>query len=206
MLADTQKFDHVYYEFYETIRCDIMTELREDIELMRRIVARDESALRELYTCYGQRLYAYALRLTGDPHQAEDVVQDTLVVVWASAGKFRFEGRLLAWLLGIVHHTAMKSLRHGSIPISDAMEDSLPAQEPLPDEQIQSGELARHLQNALQQLTPVHRAMLELIFYQGLSLKETARVCGCPTGTVKSRLSYARQQLRGILARLEEDL
>jgi RNA polymerase sigma-70 factor, ECF subfamily len=51
------------------------------------------------------------------------------------------------------------------------------------------------------QLAPKHRAVLELIFYQGLSLKEVAQVCRCPVGTVKSRLKYARQYMKGILER-----
>jgi DNA-directed RNA polymerase specialized sigma24 family protein len=82
-----------------------------DLILVQRIAAREEDALRELYGVYGQRLYAYALRITEVPAIAEDVVQDTLIVVWQSASRFRGEGRLLAWLLGIVHHTAMKALR-----------------------------------------------------------------------------------------------
>src|SRR5512141_2708244 len=72
-----------------------------ELELVRCIAAKNEAALRELYAAYGQRLYAYALHLTGDPAQAEDVVQEMLVAVWRSADKYRGEGRLLAWLLGI---------------------------------------------------------------------------------------------------------
>jgi RNA polymerase sigma-70 factor (ECF subfamily) len=188
----------------ETTRHGLMTDLQQDIELVRRIAVRDDTALRELYAAYGQRLYVYALRLTGDHAQAEDVVQDALVAVWRSAKSFRGDGRLLAWLLGIVHHTAVKSLRRRSIPISDEMEASLPATGPLPEETIQIGEQARRVQQGLQSLSPEHRAVLELIFYQSLSLKEAAEVCGCPVGTIKSRLSYAREQLRGVLIRAEE--
>lgn len=182
----------------------LMTDLRQDVELVRRIAGRDETALRELYAAYGQRLYVYALRLTGDRAQAEDVIQDVLVAVWRSAGNFRGDGRLLAWLLGIVHHTAIKSLRYRSTPISDEMEASLPATGPLPEEYVQIDEQARRVQQGLQCLSPEHRAVLELIFYHGLSLKEAAEVCGCPIGTIKSRLSYARQQLRGVLSSMEE--
>ncbi len=181
-----------------------MTELQQDVELVQRIAAQDEAALRELYVAYGQRLYVYALRLAGDHAQAEDIVQDALVAVWQSARGYRGDGRLLAWLLGIVHHTAIKSLRHRSIPISDEMEAGLSATEPLPEERIQANEQARRVQQGLQSLSPEHRAVLELVFYQGLSLKEAAEVCGCPIGTVKSRLSYARRQLRGVLSRTEE--
>jgi RNA polymerase sigma-70 factor (ECF subfamily) len=57
------------------------------------------------------------------------------------------------------------------------------------------------VREALRHLSPEHREVLELVFYQGLSQKEIAQVCKCPLGTVKSRLNYARQQLRGILTR-----
>jgi len=92
-----------------------MTEHDQDVKLIRRMKAGDDNAVRELYTRYGQRLHAYALRLTNDPDIAEDVTQNTLVTAWQTAHTFRGEGRLIAWLLGIVHHTAMKSLRHTPI-------------------------------------------------------------------------------------------
>ncbi len=177
-----------------------------DLALVRRLADREDAAMHELYAAYGQRLYAYALRLTDDPHQAEDVVQDALVVVWKSARAYRGEGRLLAWLLGIVHHTAFKSLRHRSQPITEEMEETLVSGLASPEQQSEQSEQAARLDAGMRSLSPEHRAVLELVFYQGLSLEETARVCRVPLGTVKSRLSYARRCLRGALTRqgLEE--
>ena len=172
-----------------------------DHSLVRRMAAGDEAAMHELYAAYGQRLYAYALRLTGDSAQAEDVVQDALVAAWKSARRYRGEGRLIAWLLGIVHHLAVKSLRHRSQPLTDEIEEGLAAGSPTPEQQFESAEQAARLRTGLQRLSPEHRSTLELIFYQGLSLEEAAQVCRVPLGTVKSRLSYARRQLRGILSR-----
>jgi RNA polymerase sigma-70 factor (ECF subfamily) len=170
-------------------------------ELLQRISAGDQSALCELYAAYGQRLYAYALRLTNDRANAEDVVQETLVTVWRAAGKYRGEGRVLAWLLGIVHNLALKCLRQSSIPITDEMEATMSTPGASPEIQAQNNDQARWVQQALQNLSPEHRAVLELVFYQGLSLEEAAQVCNCPLGTVKSRLSYARQHLRGLISR-----
>jgi len=180
-----------------------MTEHDQDLDLLRRMQAGDDDAVRELYARYGQRLYAYALRLTDDPSAAEDVTQNTLVTAWREAHKFRRDGRLIAWLLGIVHHRAMKSLRHVHQPL-DALEETIPEISPSPEEQAQVGETKRMVHAALQNLSPEHRAVLELVFYQGLSLNEVAEVLDCPLGTVKSRLSYARQHLRGVLSRAEE--
>jgi len=172
-----------------------------DYNLVRRMAAGDEVALHELYAAYGQRLYAYALRLTSDPAQAEDVVQDALVAAWKSARRFRGEGRVIAWLLGIVHHLALKSLRHRSQSLTDEIEEMLESGSPSPEQQAESAEQAARVHFGLRALSPDHRSILELIFYQGLSLEEAAQVCRLPLGTVKSRLSYARRQLRGILSR-----
>ncbi len=175
-----------------------------DLELVHRIAGKDEAALQKLYADHGWSLYAYALRLTGDAAQAEDVVQDVLVTVWQTAGNYRGEGRLISWLLGIVHHTAIKSLRHRSTPITEEMETVMQTTDPLPEELVQADERSRSIRKGLEELSPEHRAVLELFFYQGLSLQEAAEVCGCPVGTIKSRLNYARQRLRGLLSRMEE--
>lgn len=181
-----------------------MTHPVEDLDLIRRMQAGDDDAVRELYALYGQRLYAYALRLTNDPATAEDVTQNTLVTAWRTARTFRGEGRLIAWLLGIVHHTAMKAIRSNTNYIEEVAEENFSGDQPSPEEQAQVKDERRWVRQGMQSLSPEHRAVLELIFYQELSLNETAQVLNIPLGTVKSRLSYARDHLRGVLTRTEE--
>ena len=99
-------------------------------DLIRRLKAGDDDAVRELYARYGQRLYTYALRLTNDPATAEDVTQNTLITAWRTAHSFRCEGRPIAWLLGIVHHTAMKAIRNTSRHFDQAAEETVADQQP----------------------------------------------------------------------------
>lgn len=171
--------------------------------LIRRIAAGDEAALGALYDACGQRLFAFALRITGDPAAAEDAVQESLVIVWRDARTFRGESRVLTWLLGIVHHkalntaAAMRRRPTGCMNQAAAVPDSAPG----PEAHAARQERRELLRDAMQRLSVEHRTVLELIFYQGLSLAETARVCACPVGTVKSRLSYAKTALRGALRR-----
>lgn len=181
-----------------------MTQPADDLDLIRRMQAGDDDAVRDLYAQYGQRLYAYALRLTDDPATAEDVTQTTLVTAWRTARTFRAEGRLIAWLLSIVHHTAMKSLRGTTRYLDDVAEETVSEDQPSPEEQAQVKDERRWVRQGIQSLSPEHRAVLELVFYQELSLNEAAQVLNIPLGTVKSRLSYARTHLRGVLARTEE--
>lgn len=181
-----------------------MTQPAEDLDLIRRMQTGDDDAVRDLYALYGQRLYAYALRLTNDPATAEDVTQNTLVTAWRTARTFRGEGRLIAWLLGIVHHTAMKAIRNSTNYLDDVAEEAIREDQPSPEEQAQVKDERRWVRQGIQSLSPEHRAVLDLVFYQGLSLNEAAQVLNIPVGTVKSRLSYARDHLRGVLARTEE--
>ena len=181
-----------------------MTQPAEDLDLIHRMQAGDDNAVRDLYALYGQRLYAYALRLTNDPATAEDVTQNTLVTAWRTARTFRGEGRLIAWLLGIVHHTAMKVLRGDTRYLDDVAEEIVSEDQPSPEEQAQVKDERRWVRQGIQSLSPEHRAVLDLVFYQSLSLNEAAQVLNIPVGTVKSRLSYARDHLRGVLARTEE--
>ncbi len=179
-----------------------------DRELVRQVAAGDENALRKLYDAYGQRMYAYALRITGDPAAAEEAVQESLVAAWQGAGRFRGEGasggRAIAWLLGIVHHKALNQVRWSRGRRTGSLEDEaleVPARDALPEAQAAAGDRRRLVRAGLEELSLEHRLALELVFYQGLTLNEVAEVCGCPVGTVKSRLNYAKASLRGALSR-----
>jgi RNA polymerase sigma-70 factor (ECF subfamily) len=173
----------------------------QDTALLKRIAAGDASALHALYAEYGQRLYAYAHRLTNDPVLAEDVLQESLVAVWKGAGRYRGQGRVIAWLLGIVHNQARLAIRRKPLPSLDVSNEEPPSDNPLPDEDFSQQEQRQLVRDSLKLLSVEHRTVLELVFYQGLSLNEVAEVCATPVGTVKSRLNYAKAQLRGILNR-----
>jgi len=174
-----------------------------DSQLVQQIAAGEEAALNELVALYGQRLYAYAIRLTGEPAAAEDVVQECLIAVWQGAERFRGEGRLIAWLLGIVHHKALSQARWSARRPADPLssEDEAAAVAPGPDDLAERSERDVLVQAGLESLSVEHRLVLELIFYQGMSLKEAAQICNCPVGTIKSRLNYAKNQMKGLLHR-----
>ncbi len=174
----------------------------ESAELVRRMAEGEPAALASLYAIHGQKMYAFARRLTGDPALAEDVTQEALVAAWQSARRFRGEGSVRAWLLGIVHHLAFKAMRRRRWqPISKELTATLDSPAPSPEEKVQAGELATCVRRGIETLSFKHRAALDLVFYHGLSLEQAAQVCGCPVGTIKSRLSYAKAHLREVLAR-----
>jgi len=165
------------------------------------MAAGDEAALRQLYARHGRRLFAYAYRITGSAEVAEEVVQESLLAAWHGAGRFRGDGRAIAWLLGIVHRQALNATRRKQYPTVSLDDAAQPAGDADPLDHAASAERDAALGAALAELSVDHRAAIELVFYHGLSMAEAAQVCGCPPGTIKSRLSYAKNHLRGILAR-----
>jgi RNA polymerase sigma-70 factor, ECF subfamily len=169
-------------------------------ELLSRIASGEAAALRAIYERHGARLYSLALRISGNPAAADDILQDSLLAIWRGAAKFRGEGRVIAWLLGIVHHKAMDAVRSRRTSSLDEEAGDIPAAAPSPDETVIRHERNEAIKAGLGRLSMKHRLVLDLVFFQGLSLAETAEVCGCPVGTVKSRLNQAKAGLRAIFA------
>jgi RNA polymerase sigma factor (sigma-70 family) len=186
----------------ETVLAQSTSLLDPDACLVERVALGDEAALRALYAAYGRRMNSFALRLTGDDLVAEEVLQDCLLAVWKGARGYRGESRVLTWLLGIVHNCALNATRRKRLPVEnlESAAETLPDVEDL-EKAAESADRRRSVVQALDGLSKDHRAVLELTFFHGLGMAEVARVCGCPIGTVKSRLSYAKAHLRRALER-----
>ena len=169
-----------------------------DVDLLHRVAAGDEAAFAELYDLYAPPVYNYLLRLVNETAVAEEILQDVFLAMWRGAHRFRAEAKVKTWLLRIAHHQAVSWLRRERAVLwpNDEFEGNAAAS-------IEE-DLARHWQidqvrGALVQLSPKHRAVIELTFVQGLSYAEIAQVMNCPIGTVKSRMSYALRHMNELL-------
>jgi RNA polymerase sigma-70 factor, ECF subfamily len=171
-----------------------------DLQLIQRIASGDEAALRDFFARHASAMLAYAIRLVNDPTLAEEIVQESLVAVWKGAGNYRGMSKLLSWVLGIVYHKSMSALRERQdLPLE---EDSLHMPEQsMPGSLAERSDRTRILVQALNELPPDQKSTLELVFFQRMSLDETAEVMKCSPGTIKSRLFTARNNLRKIFAR-----
>lgn len=169
-----------------------------DSDLLRSVAGGDESALAELYQRYHVDIYNYLLRLIHDRRVAEDLLQEVFVAVWQGAARFRGRSSVKNWVFRIAHNQAVNWLRRLSrLPLESDLKDLGS------DFDVESLSLrhwrAKQVHEALDELTPNHRAVVELAFVHGLSYAEIAEVVGCPLGTVKSRMSYALRYLGGLL-------
>lgn len=175
-----------------------MTDLN-DTELVTRVARGDEQAFLTLYDRYAARVQALTLHILGDNMLAEEATQDTFLKLWSRARLYLSErGSLLLWLLTIARRTALDRLRlEGRRPMLSNSNDPdhlwhiIPDLDTLPEESRW-----RSLHFAVQSLSPEHRQVIELAYYQGLSQSEIAEVLGWPLGTVKTRVRTAMEVLR----------
>lgn len=165
----------------------------EDLAVLKRVMEGSESALEELYQKYGVMLLTYVLHLVQDRHTAEDLIQEVFIAVWRSASRYRGQASVKTWLFKIAHYQAVSWLRRHVQPEQKASTEE--RVHPDPENQAMDSWLKVQIQAALAKLSPEHRAVVELTFYQGLSYSEIAEILDCPVGTVKSRMSYARRYL-----------
>ena len=171
----------------------------DDNQLIKRVAQGDEDAFLTLYDWYVGRVHALTLRILGDSMLAEEATQDTFLKLWSRAHMYLAErGSLLLWLLTIARRTALDRLRleRRRPTLSDSNDpteilQTTPNNDSLPEENRW-----RSMHFALQALSPEHRQVIELAYYQGLSQSEIAEVLGWPLGTVKTRLRAAMEHLR----------
>jgi RNA polymerase sigma-70 factor (ECF subfamily) len=170
-----------------------------ELALIRRVSLRDRVALRELYLLYHRRLSRFLMRLTQRQDVAEEVINDTLLVVWNSADRFRGDSRVSTWIVGIAYRRALKSIRRRRSFELVELEatDSLVGVDGL-----QACETQEWIEEALAELPIEQRMCLELAYVLGHSCEEISIITSCPVNTVKTRLYHARRKLSTLLPHL----
>ena len=171
----------------------------EDRALLARIARGDRSALEQLYRRHAAWMTARLESRCGDPDLADLALQDTFVAVWRSAGKFRGDGQVGAWLWGIAVRRLIDQLRkRRPVPVPAATIDHYDRAMTFEDDLVDNGAHGA-LGPALRSIPPELRSVLIATAIDGLSTKEAARILGIPQGTVKTRLKRARHQLQEML-------
>jgi RNA polymerase sigma factor (sigma-70 family) len=157
----------------------------------------------EIVREHGPRVYRLAYRLTGNPHDAEDLTQDVFVRVFRSLHRFQpgtFEGWLHRITTNLFLDGARRKQKIRFDGLADGSADRLASAWPTPSEQLSDADLDHDVAAALAALSPEFRAAVVLCDVEGLSYEEIAAVLDVKIGTVRSRIHRGRAQLRVALA------
>lgn len=172
-----------------------------DLDLIRAVATGDQRAFVRFYDRYRRKIARFVSRLTWRTDVVEETVNDTMVAIWQGAGNFRGGSRVSTWVMGIAYRTALKRLRHlGRRPEEELTDRSTPpVVTERPDDALARAQGSARIRVVLTQLSPEHRAVIELTFYNDCSYQEIAVIVGCPENTVKTRMFHARRRLRRLL-------
>jgi RNA polymerase sigma factor (sigma-70 family) len=165
-------------------------------ELIERVRGRELTAFERLYRLYQPRLTRFLSNVVQRPQVLEEVVDDTMMVVWETAGNFRGASKLSTWIFSIGYRKALKARVRWPDPVEEDPRDNRASDEPAPDEQFQHDRLHDALIAAMDSLSPDHRAVVDLTYFHSMGYREIAEIMNCPVDTVKTRMFHARRRLR----------
>jgi RNA polymerase sigma factor (sigma-70 family) len=179
------------------------------MDLIDRIARRDEAALKALYDLTARKLYGLSLRVVGSSERAEDVLQETFLQVWRSAGEYRATlSPPMAWLGLIVRSRSLDSLRrraaersHLTQDLDETLSDTLEGDAPNPMDTSLASQQAWALHQCLGQLDNRQREVISLAYLRDLSHGELAERLALPLGTVKTWIRRGLDKLRDCMAR-----
>ncbi len=180
---------------------------QDDRALLAAHVAGDPEAFGILFARHRDRLWAVALRTTGDREEAADALQDAMIAAFRRAGSYRGDAAVTTWLHRVVVNACLDRLRRRKVRLAEALPDEpedlvgaahlTPVEDPA-EAAVRSDRRSQVLA-ALARLPDEQRAALVLVDMQGYSVEETASMLGVAPGTVKSRCSRGRARLAPLL-------
>jgi len=172
----------------------------EDLELIARIAQHDQAALRLLFGRHHLRVFRYLARLVRNDAAAEELTNEVFAEVWRHAARFEGRSTVGTWILSIAHNRAASSLRkRREEGWSEEQALQLVDSADTPEVVAQKSDKASILRTCLEKLSPEHREIIDLVYYQEMSVGEVSAVVGIPEATVKTRMFYARKKLSELL-------
>jgi RNA polymerase sigma-70 factor, ECF subfamily len=176
---------------------------RDDGALLAAHVDGDADAFAEIVRRHRDRLWAIALRTTGDPEDAADALQEALISAFRRAGSFRGDAQVTTWMHRIVVNACLDRMRRRRTHATDSLPEDEDRLDALADDTrsdpAEVSERRTDVMAALATLPDEQRAALVLIDMEGYSVEEAAAILDCAPGTVKSRCSRGRARLAPLL-------
>ncbi|KAF0121932.1 MAG: RNA polymerase sigma-70 factor ECF subfamily [Xanthobacteraceae bacterium] len=171
-----------------------------DQDLILRVAKGDRLAFRTLYARHNVRVFRFILRFIKDEGQAEDLIGEVFLDVWRQADRFEGRSSVSTWILGMARFKALSSLRKTTEAELDEEQAAAIADEAdTPETVSQKLDKAKAIRRCIDQLSPEHREIVDLVYYQEKSISEVAEIVGIPENTVKTRMFYARKRLQELM-------
>ncbi|NPA41533.1 MAG: sigma-70 family RNA polymerase sigma factor [Aquificae bacterium] len=171
----------------------------DEVALIRGVAKGDEEALKKLIRLYKDRVFLYVYGLLRNYEDSEEATAETFFQIWRSAKKFKGFSKPSTWIFGVARNVAMNILRKRRKEFKTFELEDWDS----PVEDVEVPENVELLRRAIEMLSPAHREVIHLAFYEDMSYSEIAEVLGIPENTVKTRVFHAKKKLRDLVKELE---
>jgi RNA polymerase sigma-70 factor (ECF subfamily) len=171
----------------------------DEARLLRCVANGDVRAFEDLYRLYHPRLTRFTSTLLRRPDLVEEVVDDTLMAIWRKPDSYSGASKVSTWVFAIAYRKALKARHKADLPVESDETDQRPSGEAGPEQQLGQAQTRALLRQAMETLTPDHRAVVDLTYFQGIGYREIAQIMDCPVDTVKTRMFHARRRLKQAL-------
>ena len=167
-----------------------------DDMLVARIGEGDRLAMQTLFARHRTPVYRWLLRFVGNETLAEDLVSDVFLDVWRQASRFEGRASVSTWLLAIARFKAISARRRRTdAELDESVESTVADTADDPAVVLEKKNRDEMLRAALTRLSAEHKEIIDLVYYHEKSVDECAQIIGVPSGTVKTRMFYARRKL-----------
>jgi RNA polymerase sigma factor (sigma-70 family) len=171
-----------------------------DARLLGEVAGGDRHAFERLYRGYFPRLTRFLNRMTRNPQLIEEIVNDTMLVVWNKAGTFDASCKVSTWVFAIAYRKACKALHASDEPVDedpDLREADAGWQ---PEQRFARQRRCEAVDAAIETLPLEQRTVVQLTYFNDMGYADIALIMGCPVNTVKTRMFHARRRLALLLA------
>ena len=177
----------------------------QDLKLLQRVAIKDKVAFERLYARFYPLLTRYLTRVVRRPEMVEEVVNDTLFVVWEKAEQFQGRSKVSTWITGIAYLKGIKALDKLKVQ-PEAQAEAIHEADDIEESRdlIARLGLDEWLSHGLDRISVEQRSVVELTYFSGYSYQEIADIMDCPVNTVKTRMFHARRRLAKLLPLLSE--
>ena len=167
-----------------------------DETLIARIAAGDRRAMHTLFARHRTAVYRWLLRFVGNEAVAEDLLSDVFLDVWRQADRFQARSSVSTWLLAIARFKALSARRiRKEAELDETIEATVADPADNPEVMLEKKNREELVRAALNNLSPEHKEVIDLVYYHEKSVDECAQILGVPSGTVKTRMFYARKKV-----------
>ncbi|MEO1158905.1 MAG: sigma-70 family RNA polymerase sigma factor [Pseudomonadota bacterium] len=172
----------------------------DDRDLMARISNADAAAMKTLFARHQLRVFRFIERIVRNPAIAEEVTNEVFLEVWRGARNFQGRSSASTWILAIAHNRSLNVLRkRRELCWNEDHAAQIPDLQDDPEVASQKAGKSALLRKCADALAPLHREIIDLVYYHEMSIREASEVLSVPEGTVKARLFNARKKLQALL-------